>query len=325
MRRQLSLTLALAASMFLATAASAGEDVIRKGFTVADGGTLHLDAELGGIKIVTGGSGVAVEITRKWHGRRGEERMRKHKIEFAQNGNDVDIDSELDDDSWKGWMNFGDDYEVQWNIRVPARYHVKVETAGGSIELADMGGTVDAKTSGGSIRTGRLAASSTLKTSGGSIRVGGGAADIVAHTSGGSIEIGDTNGLVDAKTSGGSITLARVGGKVHARTSGGGIRVEDAMGSVDASTSGGSITAKLSRQPNGDSSLKTSGGSVNVSIADGLDLELDARASGGGVKSDVAMTVQGSQKDDSLQGRIGNGGPKLVLRTSGGGIRVNSL
>jgi hypothetical protein len=325
MRRHLPLTLALTAALFLTGAAMAAEDTIRKGFNVADGGTLRLDGSVGNIKVVTGGTGVAIEVVRKAGGRKGEERLRDHHIEFKQSGNDVIVDSDYDNDNaWHGWLSF-DDYEVQWNIRVPAHYNVEVKTSGGGIDLADMGGTVDARTSGGGIKTGRLARNATLKTSGGSIHVGGAAGDLVAHTSGGSIEIGDTTGLVEAKTSGGSITLARVGGNVLARTSGGGIRVEDAMGSVDASTSGGSITARLSRQPQGDSRLSTSGGSVTVSIAGGVNLELDAHASGGGVTSDLPLTVQGTQDDDSLRGNIGSGGPKLVLRSSGGGIRVRGL
>ena len=56
-----------------------------------------------------------------------------------------------------------------------------------------------------------------------------------------------------------------------------------------------------------------------------LSVDVDARASGGGVHSDVPVTVQGTQDDGELQGRIGSGGPKLVLRTSGGGIRLKSL
>ena len=324
MRRHLPLTLALATALCITTAAMAAEDTIRKGFNVADGGTLRLDGAVGDIKVVTGGTGVAIEVIRKASGRKGEERLREHRIEFKQSGNDVIIDSDYDD-HWDNWLRFSDDYEVQWNIRVPSRYNVEVKTSGGGIDLADIGGTVDARTSGGGIKTGRLSGEATLKTSGGSIRVGGATSNLIAHTSGGSIDIGDTTGPVEAKTSGGSITLARVGGSVLARTSGGGIRVEDAMGSVDASTSGGSITARLSRQPQGDSRLSTSGGSVSVSIADNVNLELDAHASGGGVRSDLPITVQGTQDDDSLRGRIGSGGPKLVLRSSGGGIRVKSL
>lgn len=328
MRRQ-TITLALATALCLASFASApafADDIIRKGFTVADGGTLRLDADIGDVTIVTGGSGVAIEVVRDARGRRGEARMREHKIDFRQSGNDVIIESNDDENNnWSDWFRWSDDYEVQWNIRVPDRYNLELKTSGGSIELDDIEGTVEARTSGGGIKTGKLNGDATLKTSGGGIRVEGATGELLAHTSGGSIEIGDTTGNVEAKTSGGSITLSRVGGTVYARTSGGGIRVEDAMGSVDASTSGGSITARLSRQPQGDSRLSTSGGSVTVNIAGGVNLELDAKASGGGVTSDVPVLVQGTHDEDSLRGRIGSGGPKLVLRTSGGGIRVRGL
>jgi hypothetical protein len=320
MRRIAVLTL----SLFFTFGAFA--DVVRKGFTVADGGTLRLDGAYGNIKIVTGGSGVAVEVTRDAKGKSAERRLAEHKITFAQSGNDVVIRSDFDDDRhmrWFGWDD--DDYDVQWNIRVPDHYNVDVSTSGGWIEVDAIEGTVEARTSGGSIHTGRLGGKSSLDTSGGSITVDGAAAELEVHTSGGSITIGDTNGPVVAKTSGGSIALARINGDVVARTSGGGIKIEDAAGSVDASTSGGSITARLSRQPSGDSKLSTSGGGVVVSLAPSIAVDLDAQASGGGVTSDVPITVQGTQDDDSLRGKINGGGPRLVLRSSGGGVRVRPL
>jgi DUF4097 and DUF4098 domain-containing protein YvlB len=316
--------IAPAIAFLFAFSALAAQDVIKKGFNVAAGGTLHLDHANGDIKVVTGGSGVAVEITRKSRGRDAEKRLADHKITFSQNGNDVTITSDDDRDHGFRWFDW-DDYEVQWNIRVPAHYNVDVSTSGGSIDLADIGGTTIARTSGGDIETGRLGGESTLKTSGGGIKVAGGSGKLIAHTSGGSIDIGDVSGAVEAKTSGGDITLARIEGDVLARSSGGGITIDNAMGSVDATTSGGSIRARMSRQPNGDSKLSTSGGGVTLSLAPSISVDLDARASGGGVTSDVPVTVQGTQEDDSLQGRVNGGGPKLVLRTSGGGIKVKSM
>jgi len=316
--RRLSLLALILSGAFGALAA---EDTIRKGFNVQPGGTLRLDAGTGSVKIVSGGTGLAVEVVRTARGRNSEERFREHKVDFKQSGNDVIITGDSED-RWDHWFS---DFDVQWNIRVPAQYNVDVKTSGGSINLADIGGTVEARTSGGSIRTGHLGGAAKLNTSGGSIHVTGANGEVVAHTSGGSIDIGDSAARVEARTSGGSIKLGHVRGEVMARTSGGGIRIEDAAGRVDASTSGGSIHASISRQPVGDSRLSTSGGGVTVTIAGGIGVELDARASGGGVHADIPVTVQGTQDDDSIQGRIGAGGPKLVLRSSGGGIRVRSM
>ncbi|MDQ3281749.1 MAG: DUF4097 domain-containing protein [Acidobacteriota bacterium] len=309
----LTLALAVAAPLF------AADDTIRKGFNVAEGGTLHLDADLGPITIVSGGSGVAVEVVRSTGGRRGEERLRDHKIEFRQSGNDVYVEDDLPRISRWTW---NDDYEVAWNIRVPAHYNVDVSTSGGAIKLANIGGNVDAETSGGSISTGTISGRANLETSGGSIHVAGANGEVLAHTSGGSIEIGNTNGRVEAKTSGGSIRLSQIDGDVVARTSGGGIRIDNARGSIDAHTSGGPIVASLAGPLRDDTKLATSGGSVTLTLTGNVNAELDAQTSGGSVSSDVPVTVQGTQNDGTLQGRIGAGGPRLVLRSSGGGIRV---
>ena len=321
MRRLLPFALFL----FIAGSALAADDTIRRGFHVAEGGTLRLEAGVGKITIVTGGTGVAVEIVRDARGTYAEDLMRNHRIEFEQRGNDVIITSDLPDRDRRFSHDRSSRYDVEWNIRIPARYNVDASTSGGSIQLADIGGTVDVRTSGGSIRTGRLAGASTLRTSGGSIRIASAQADVVARTSGGSIHVGETAGKVEARTSGGSIEIAGAAGDVVARTSGGGIRIEDVRGSVEAHTSGGSIRARFSAQPRGDSELTTSGGGVTVALSPGVRFDLDARASGGGVRADVPVTVAGRIGRDSVRGQINGGGPKLVLRSSGGGIRVTEL
>jgi DUF4097 and DUF4098 domain-containing protein YvlB len=318
MRRLLSLALALT----FATTLFAADDVIRKGFNVSEGGTLRLDADLGGIKVVSGGTGVAVEITRKADGRRGAESLAEHRITFRQDGNDVIIEDSLPAKRMR--VFWSDDYDVQWNIRVPARYNVELRSSGGDIELANIGGTVDARTSGGDIIAGTLGRDAVLKTSGGSIEVAAANGTVDARTSGGSIDVGATTGRVEARTSGGSIKLARSGGDVIAKTSGGDIRIDGAAGAVDAATSGGSIHASLTRQPTADSSLTTSGGNVTVLLSRGIGADLDARASGGSVVSDVPITVRGSIEKDELHGKVNGGGPRLVLRSSGGSVRLRS-
>lgn len=319
MRRIASLSLLLLLSATAAFAAS--EDTIKRGFNVGDGGTLTLDADVGDIKVVAGGSGVAVEIHRK---ARNADDLKEHEVTFSQNGNDVTIKG--DRENRHSWFGINDwNFDVQWNIRVPKNYNVKLHTSGGDIDLSDIDGTADARTSGGDISAGRIGGPASLQTSGGDIDVKLARGNVLAKTSGGDIDIGDTTGEVEARTSGGSITLTRVGGDVLAKTSGGNIRVDEAYGSVDANTSGGSITARLARQPKGDSRLTTSGGSVTVSLASGIGVDLDAQSSGGDVVSDVPLTVQGKVEDDSIRGRVGGGGPKLVLRSSGGGVRVKPM
>lgn len=305
MRTRFSLFIT-ALGLIAATAQAANADVVRRGFTVGAGGTLHLDVRGGNVRVVTGGTGVAVEVQREARGADGDELLRAHKIDFAQNGNDVSITS-TQNRGRNSWFNWNEGLRVQWNIRVPANYNVDLRTAGGNIDVTDLSGKLDAKTSGGNIDLARIRGPVAVNTSGGSITIETASENVVARTSGGSIEITDVQGTIDANTSGGSIELLRV------------------ANTVNAHTSGGSVTASFIRQPTGDSSLTTSGGDIDVKLAPSIRATLDARASGGSVDSDVAVTVTGRQQKGSLTGSINGGGPALKLRSSGGSVSLRAL
>ena len=75
----------------------------------------------------------------------------------------------------------------------------------------------------------------------------------------------------------------------------------------------------------GGSRLQTSGGSVVVFLAETIGVDVDAQTSGGRVTTELPVTVQGEQSTTTLQATINAGGPKLILRTSGGDIRVGKL
>ena len=112
---------------------------------------------------------------------------------------------------------------------------------------------------------------------------------------------------------------------MKADTSGGSIELGDMRGPVHADTSGGSISARFAQAPAGDVSLETSGGSVTVFVADKAGFNLDAECSGGRVNSEVEVASNHKPSKTELRGQIAGGGPKLVLRTSGGGIHVKRL
>jgi len=293
---------------------------ISRTFDVGDGGTIRLNADVGDVHVTSGGSGkVTIEIIRR---ARNAEDLNRNEVTFSQSGSDVTVRSRYENER-HGWFNWNEHgIDIDYNIRIPARYNVDLHTSGGDIEGGNVGGNADVNTSGGDVKLTRVGGNLRAHTSGGDISLDSATGTANLNTSGGDIEIREAGSNVEAKTSGGSIEIHRAGGTVMARTSGGSIRIDDATDTVDAQTSGGSITAHFSRQPRGDSRLATSGGGVTVELAPSIGAELDARASGGGVRADVPVTVQGKQDDDSLVGRINGGGPRLVLRTSGGGITV---
>jgi hypothetical protein len=234
---------------------------INKEFTVANGGLLQITTDVGAIDINTHTKEtvlIEVDISGK-----NEDDM---EVSFKNNADNVTIKGDFD----RSGFGFGSNQiRVSYKVTVPQNYNVNLDTSGGSIEIENLKGEVD------------------------------------AHTSGGSISLEDMEGDVDIKTSGGSLDLDNIIGKINAHTS------------------GGSIKLKLPTNPTKDSKVKTSGGSITAYLAKDVAVNLSAKTSGGRVSSE--FTVNGTTKKRSIVGTINGGGPELVLKTSGGSVRIKEI
>jgi DUF4097 and DUF4098 domain-containing protein YvlB len=291
-------------------------ETIKKSFSVAPGGRLAVETDRGAIEVRTTESPtVTIEV-------REPDSL---EIKFTQNGNDVHVRGTDPSGSWLWRWWVGNWRGPKFLISVPRTYNLNLSTAGGSVSVADLEGEVRSKTAGGSLQLGRIQGPVWGETSGGSIALAGCVHTAEVKTSGGDVSIGEVDGNVIAQTSGGSISIARATGRVVAETSGGDIEVEEVRGAIEATTSGGSVTARISRQPQGNSRLETSGGNVAVFLADTIGVNVDAETSGGRVTTELPVTAQGELSETTLQAKINNGGPKLILRTSGGDIHLSNL
>jgi hypothetical protein len=118
---------------------------------------------------------------------------------------------------------------------------VRVETAGGNIVLGKIGSDLIARTAGGSIHVGDVKGDAALESNGGEIVTGTVAGELKAETSGGDVVVGGATGQVLARTAGGQIQIGPTGGAVRAETAGGSVRLQGARGRVVVETAGGSI------------------------------------------------------------------------------------
>ena len=75
--------------------------------------------------------------------------------------------------------------------------------------------------------------------------------------------------------------------------------------------------------PTKDSKVKTSGGSITAYLAEDVAVTLSAKTSGGRVSSE--FVVDGKTTKRSIEGDINGGGPDLVLKTSGGSVRIKEI
>jgi DUF4097 and DUF4098 domain-containing protein YvlB len=194
---------------------------------------------------------------------------------------------------------------LKYEVKVPAKFHTSLNTSGGNIRFAGVEGNNKLNTSGGDISIKETRGELTVSTSGGEITLGKSVGKLKLTTSGGSIRGHDFSGDLTASTSGGNIDLKAHDSKIFARTSGGDI-ILDYTGE------------------NRGIELSTSGGNIRIAVPEDFDASAYLNTSGGNVSFNVKTKNVKRLSSSRFEGDINNGGSKLVAKTSGGTIRVNS-
>jgi len=319
MKTQLARVLGVAAvgAAILAGGTARAESRIEKNLRLEPGGTFTLNTDLGAVKVRgTDRSGARIVVTS-----RREELEELLRFQFDEGSGSVTVTARK---RHPISSFFGSNRaSVAFEIEVPSKTRVNVDTSGGAIRLEALAGDTKLDTSGGGVDVHDHTGSVDAHSSGGGIELARVKGKCNVETSGGGITADDIDGSLDADTSGGSIHLSVVRGNIKAHTSGGGIRIREAGGRVEADTSGGSVQASFTKGNARGGTIESSGGGVSVSIDPGIGLAIDA--SGNSVDSELPLTVRGEISRQHLHGVLGGGGETLRLRTSGGSVHIKPL
>ncbi len=231
----------------------------------------------------------------------------------AQAGNSIQVGRFADE-------NIANHISISYDVTVPSQTNVNARTGSGSIDIGDVGGTVDANTGSGSVAIGRVAGAVVAGTGSGSITVTG-AGSLKAHTGSGSIRASAIAGAAAASSGSGSVHVAQNGkGDVDVSSSSGNVVVTGVNGAAHVSASSGSI--EVDGRPTGPWDIRSSSGGVTVRIPADAQFDLDARVSSGRIETTHPITMTGTIDKQRLQGKVRGGGPLVVVRTSSGGIRI---
>ncbi len=202
-------------------------------------------------------------------------------------------------------------------------------SGGGTYRIGRVSGTVKILTNSGEIHVASAGSGAELKTSGGDIQIGPVGGDLKAQTLAGDIRAGAVGGSISVETTGGDIRVERVGGSVGARTGAGDIILPSVRGAVEAQTGGGDVrVAIVTREARGGVSIRDDGGDVTLTLpADfrgEVDLQvLDSAPQETFIRSDFPEVAVTRQHDSQrASGLLNGGGPKVVVRTHSGSIRL---
>ena len=269
---------------------------IKKDFDIGMGNKLVLDLETGGGIYISG-----------WD---------KEKVAVKVHISGVDEDDyDLDFDAGSSRIKISSDYRRRWgrhdgdfefDIKVPEKFDIEVESSGGGVHIADVEGEISGSTAGGGLDFTNVTGDIDFRTMGGEITVSEVKGHLRLETMGGGITITDSEADGKVSTMGGNILMEHVKGNLNGSTMGGNVTYRDVSGrsnisksstgdEVHVSTMGGDI--HLDDAPQG-ANLNTKGGDITVCTAGKF---VKAKTLGGNIEIDE---IDGWVKASTLGGDV---------------------
>ncbi len=269
-------------------------DTVKETFKVRPGGTLFLDIDHGDVEIISArGSEVLIEVERiaKTSNRSAASDMfKRHDLSFEQQGGDVYVKGRYEEAGfpWSRWRDRGK-LRTRVFVRVPERFNVDFRSGAGNIEISSLSGSIQGSTGAGNMK------------------------------------ITSVQGVLDLSSGAGNVEIREAAGQIGVSTGAGNVELRGVQGALEIRTGAGDVTAHLTRQPEGDSSLESGAGNLTVFVSQQVGVNVDAVAGMGSIQTDFPLRVEGSWMKKSSTGSINGGGPALHMRTGVGSVAVRKL
>lgn len=131
---------------------------------------------------------------------------------------------------------------------------------------------------------------------------------------------------LQVKSVNGKIEAREISGRAQLATTNGGIEVEEAVGSVSAETTNGRIRVSLAKVADNEAMyFETTNGSVTAAFPQDFSATISARTTNGSINCDFPVTTAGRMGRNELEGKIGDNGGRVTLRTTNGSISIRQL
>lgn len=274
---------------------TAGE--MKRQFDVKAGGYLDVDINTGGAINVSGWDKDQVEIIVNFKGRELDDDI---WVDIEQHGNDVTVN---------GGAERNSNERLDFVIKVPSKYNIKLSTMGGPLTVTGVEGKMDGETMGGNIYLKDLKGKVKFSTMGGSIELRDSDVDGKVSTMGGEVLFADVIGDVDGSSMGGDVIYKNVksrdgkiasGNAVTISTMGGEINVDEVLSGADVSTMGGNINVNKAAEF---IKANTMGGTIEIEEIDGW---VKATTMGGDVIVNMIGDPEKGRRDVNISSMSGD-------------------
>jgi len=269
---------------------------------VSSGQLLDIALEDGGTVEITGWERSTVRVEAESSGRNGEAMIGIRKTAAG-----VEVRVEEDHEGGVHHRRGRGGHDVK--VRVPSRFDLEIETAGGAITISGVEGRIEGETMGGKLDLSNLKGTLKMSTMGGNIRLVDSQVDGKVSTMGGQVLLENVLGDVDGSSLGGNVTYKNVqrsdgtstgaGEVLHITTMGGNIELAEAPHGAELETMGGNIVVGSA---GGFVEAETMGGNVILREVDG---RVTATTMGGDVEVRIVGDPQSEDRNIELSSMSG--------------------
>jgi len=140
----------------------------------------------------------------------------------------------------------------------------------------------------------------------------------------GRVSIQDLTGNQNVTNRYGEVAVQRIDGDVEVSNSFGSTAVNGVNGAINVRARFGEVRIELDNPPTKDISLSMEFGDMRIGLPSNSSFGIDARTAFGNVRSEFGNLTQenSANRERSMTGRVGEGGPQIHLETRFGDIRL---
>ena len=212
---------------------------------------------------------------------------------------------------------------------------VQYATNLGDVKVSVIRGDADVFTGAGQVQLGEVTGASKVRSLGGPLQLGEMMGPLTASTRAGDILVDSTRRGGTISTEGGTISLLYTSGPTTLTSGGGDITVRQAAAPVTAETSSGDIAITIDPQSKTETiAAQTGKGNVILNVPPLFRADIEATImtndpTGDTIVSDIpGLSITREQVGGTTRvravGKINGGGEKVVLKATGGDIRIST-
>jgi len=272
-------------------------------------------------------STVHVKVTKHVRGAKDDAEAKKEaeqiSIELEQVGNQIRVITHWPHEGFRiGGRHPSRD--VLFEIQTPPQSDVQASVSDGELYVTGLQGALDLNTADGKLAAKDLSGDLKLHASDGDIDLKNSSGKLDIHLSDGDLLAENCKGSVHVQSGDGSVKLTGFDGEAEISNSDGDVDIDGVIKSFNGKVSDGSMHVKVAPGSVMQNSwtLRASDGSITVDLPENFSADLDLSTSDGHLQTDHPISVTGSLSGHHLNGKLGDGGYTLQIKTSDGNIAI---